>query len=521
MTQPSLERDQGIADLHSLLASMHVPAVFLHNNGRIAQFTPAARDIFPLHATDIGRPIGEIAARFQPDDLLGRMREVLQTSLPYEAHIHQVDSGSWWIMRVQPLPNRTHGAVVTFADITELKRTEAEREQLLAVVRHARHFAEAIVETVREPLLVLTTDLQVQRANQAFYTTFDALPAATEQQALYALGGGRWDVPALRMPLDALRSGGVPFDDVEVAVRLPASGAKTMRLHGRQILQAPGQEPLILLAIEDITDRREAARALQQAHDALEGRVHERTAELEQVNAALEAEIAERTRTEQARQLLLHQLVTAQEEERRRIARELHDQLGQDVTALLLGLKVLQDVAGDAPQLQHSVAQVQALAGQIGRSARTLAVQLRPSALDHLGLQATLAHYIEQWSVQALVAVDFHSTGLEDARLPLAVEITVYRLVQEALTNVLRHAEARGVSVIIHRRADSVQMIVEDDGVGFDTARSQPSRAERRLGLVGMQERVFQLGGTLQIESAPGSGTSLFVHIPLTVEASF
>jgi signal transduction histidine kinase len=289
-----------------------------------------------------------------------------------------------------------------------------------------------------------------------------------------------------------------------------------MLLTARQLEQTPGRAALILLAIEDITERTHAAAALQQAHDALEARVQERTSELADANVALQAEINERELAEQARQLLLRQLVNAQEEERRRIARELHDQMGQDLTVLMLGLKALRDAApGDSP-IHTRVEPLQALATRIGREVRTLALQLRPPALDDLGLVATLANDVEQWSARALVAVDFHTTGLEEQRLPSAIETALYRLAQEALTNVLKHAQATSVSLIIERRTNAVQMIVEDDGVGFDVeVARRTAHTTHRLGMIGMDERVAQLGGTLTIESSPGSGTTVFVRMPL------
>jgi two-component system CheB/CheR fusion protein len=422
-------------------------------------------------------------------------------------------------MRIRPyltLTSIIDGVVITFSDITSLKRAEAEREGLLKAIQHARLFAEQIVETVREPLLVLDANLRVQSANRAFYQTFHTTPAETEQTLLYDLGDGQWDSPQLRTLLSVILSQNTAFEDFEMTHTFLQIGRKTMLLNARQIRQMPDQASLILLAIADVTDRKQAAMAVQQAHDVLETRVRERTHELAEVNAALLAEIGERTRTEQARQQLLQQLVTAQEEERRRIARELHDQMGQDITVLLLDLKALRDTDSGDSAVRDRVEQLQMLAMQIGQHVRTLALQLRPTALDDLGLAVTLANYVEQWSAHALVAVDFQSLGLEGARLPLSVEAALYRLVQEALNNVLKHARATGVSLIVERRASDVHMIVEDDGVGFDVeAALHSAPTKRRLGLVGMHERVAQLGGTLAIEAAPGSGTSVFVRIPL------
>jgi two-component system CheB/CheR fusion protein len=513
------ELDRVNADLANLLASMQIPAIFLHADGSIARFTPAASEVFRLIASDLGRPIADIAPRFRDGELTEAIATVLDTLAPYDKLVRRPASDVWWIMRIQPyrtLANVVDGVVITFADITDLKRAEAEREHLLAAVQQARTYAEQIVETVRAPLLILDARLRVQSANRAFYEMFQGAPAETEQALIYELGAGQWDTPQVRALLGERLDGNTAFADAEVTQTFQGIGSRTLLLTARPLEQAPDRAPLILLALEDITERTQAAAVLQQAHDALEARVRERTRELAEANMALQAEISEHKQAERARQLLLRQLVTAQEEERRRIARELHDQLGQDLTVLMLGLKALRDAAPADSPVHEGVEPMQALAMRIGREVRTLALQLRPTALDDLGLVATLANDVEQWSARVLIAVDFHTIGLEEQRLPPAIETTLYRLAQEALTNVLKHAQAASVSLIIERRTEAVHMIVEDDGAGFDVAAARRSApAERRLGLVGMDERVAQLGGTLTIESAPGSGTTVFVRIPL------
>jgi two-component system CheB/CheR fusion protein len=272
----------------------------------------------------------------------------------------------------------------------------------------------------------------------------------------------------------------------------------------------------VVLTFADITALKRAEVVLQGAHDELERRVVERTAELAVANAALQAQVAERVQSEQARRQLLQQLVTAQEEERRHIARELHDQLAQDLTGLILGLKALQDSAPPGDPSAERIAQLQAAAVGIGREVRNLAVRLRPSVLDDLGLALALSNYVEQWSARANVGVDLHTSGLDGERLPLVVETTLYRLVQEALTNVFKRAQASEVSVIIERNEDEVRLIVEDDGGGFSAPPSSDEPgATPRLGLLGMQERVALLDGTLTVESASDSGTTIFTRLPL------
>jgi PAS domain S-box-containing protein len=216
----------------------------------------------------------------------------------------------------------------------------------------------------------------------------------------------------------------------------------------------------------------------------------------------------------QARARLLSRLATIQEDERRRIARELHDEAGQQLTALSLGLKALRG-RPEAGPLAADLAQLQELAELLGHSAHHLAWKLRPAALDDLGLEKALRDSFERWSDRAGVAVDFHC-ALGAERLPPDLETHLYRITLEALTNVRRHALATHVSVVLERRPDHLLAIIEDDGLGFHPeAMRKAASAEHRLGLFGMQERAALMGGTLQIESSPGQGTSIFVRVPL------
>jgi PAS domain S-box-containing protein len=233
---------------------------------------------------------------------------------------------------------------------------------------------------------------------------------------------------------------------------------------------------------------------------------------------AFVVDITNRKHAEEVRMALLRRLSTAQEEERHRIARELHDQMGQHLTALMLGLKSL-DVTPERMPLHEHLQQLQDLSDEIGREVHRIALELRPTALDDFGLHAALLNYVAEWSDRSEIEVDFHSSGLDKQRLPPQLETTLYRIVQEALTNVIKHAHAKRVSILLEHRRDHVLAIVEDDGEGFDTeAVMDAASAEPRLGLLGMRERVALVGGTLEIETSPGSGTTVFVRIPLLAE---
>jgi signal transduction histidine kinase len=219
----------------------------------------------------------------------------------------------------------------------------------------------------------------------------------------------------------------------------------------------------------------------------------------------------ERAEREQLRSQLLEKVIAAQEEERKRIARELHDDTGQALTSLMVRLKRMNEACA-VPALQPQIEELRQLMAATLDGVHAMSLELRPKALDDLGLDAALQRYVRDWQVHHGVEVDLLVLGLETGRLPPAVETALYRIIQEGLTNVARHAEARRVSVVLERRDNLVRVIVEDDGIGFDTR--QPV-ARDRLGLYGMQERAELLSGHLTIESAPGQGTSVFVEVPV------
>lgn len=221
---------------------------------------------------------------------------------------------------------------------------------------------------------------------------------------------------------------------------------------------------------------------------------------------------------EELRLKLLEKVINAQEDERKRIARELHDETSQSLTSLLLGLSILSDKKTESER-NEQIRQLRGLVQETLQAVHELAWQLRPSVLDKYGLSKALERYLDDYREKYSIDVDLCILGLEGQRLQSEIEISVYRMIQEALTNVARYAKASNVSVIVNRKPGMLSVIIEDDGIGFDAERvlaRDPSKYN--LGIRGMQERAVLLNGALKIESGEGTGTTVFVHLPLPEE---
>ncbi|HKS35899.1 MAG TPA: PAS domain-containing sensor histidine kinase [Verrucomicrobiae bacterium] len=273
-------------------------------------------------------------------------------------------------------------------------------------------------------------------------------------------------------------------------------------------------------AIMEIDARKRAEDALREAHEDLESRVQQRTAELLQTNQALEAEIVQRRQAEESHLRVLRSVVATQEAERGRLARELHNEFSQKLAALGIGLKGLGEELPSPSPLQLRLADLLNVVDGLMRDMHTLVWKLRPPVLDDLGLLDALRRYTRDWMKVSGIPVDFHSRGFGGRVLAPQLEITLYRIAQEALTNVFKHARATRVSVLLEDKRNHVALIIEDDGRGFrmDKLSNDGAGLQDHLGLIDMRERAALAGGTVEIESAPRSGTTIFVRIPLAAQ---
>ncbi|MCK5646622.1 MAG: sensor histidine kinase, partial [Anaerolineales bacterium] len=208
---------------------------------------------------------------------------------------------------------------------------------------------------------------------------------------------------------------------------------------------------------------------------------------------------------------LSQRLIQAQEQERLHLSRELHDESGQLLAALLVQLGLLEREAEQDGQVRKRISELKETTNEIQTNLHQLAVDLRPASLDHLGLVTALEQYVNDFNQQYNIQVEFEAVGMRKERLPNDVETAIFRIVQESLTNVILHAEATHVDVVISRRSRHVAATIEDNGVGFMP--TTPTY-EDHLGLFGMRERVEMLGGRFTIESSPGVGTTVNVEVP-------
>lgn len=262
----------------------------------------------------------------------------------------------------------------------------------------------------------------------------------------------------------------------------------------------------------DITERVRAQEALKRAHNELELRVRDRTAELSSANASLRSEIEQRERVEEQRSQLFIRLVLAQEDERRRIARELHDQLGQQMTALRLTLETLKTLAAERTELLTQVETLQELARQLDQDIAFRVWELTPTLLERVGLAAALTEYAGNWSNRYGIRAEVHMTRPAAALLTPEMQTTMYRFAQEALNNIAKHSRASRVDIVLEHTHEHVSLIVEDNGIGFTPSEVQTTGGG--FGLIGMRERAALAGASFQIESSPGSGTTVILRVP-------
>lgn len=599
MVQRNLEAMRINDDLNNVLNSVGIAILILGRDSRIRRFTPAAARLLNLISGDVGRPISDLKSNLQVPELLKLVNDVLEHLAPIERSITD-EAGRWYQLTVRPYlttDRKVDGTVLTIVDIDAIQKGQ----RLLA---EARDYAEGIVDTVREPLLVLDEHRKVRSANRSFYRKFQVTREEVEGKAFDQLGDPRWVPPVLLTALDRLAATG---DEARLEDTPSRFAGRSMLVSGRPLLRA-NQKPWLLLAFDDLTEQMRSDAAVRRSERALR----------EMLGAASEAiliaagnglityanEMAARTfgyRIEELVGLPIEKLVPedkravhvkdregfqsapvagvmganrevqgrrkdgthfpaevglsvmegeqgpqvvafisdvtarresearisaykknlqemafdaalVEERERRKLAADLHDNIGQTLALAQLRLKAAQaKVEGDAAK---DLAEGISLIGVALTDTRELTFELSPPVLYDLGLPAAVAWLGEQLETQhhlhVTVEADQPFEKVEDETAAL-----LFRAVRELLTNVIKHAKTPQARVALHRVDSTLAVTVEDHGTGFDPARLKNYEAAKGFGLFSVREQMTRLGGTFEATSSPAEGTRIVLQVPL------
>ncbi len=450
----NLELNQLNNDLSNLLGSVNIPIVMLGGDLRIRRFTPVAEKVLNLIPTNVGQPISDIKLSINIPDLEGLILEVVDTVSINEREV-QDREGHWYSMQIRPYKtadNKIDGAVITLVDIDGLKRS-------LEQVKESRDYAQAIVETVREPLVVLDGDLQVKAVNRAFYKTFQVLQEETENKFIYELGEGQWNIPRLRALLEEILLKSTQFQDFEVDYEFPRIGHKAMLLNARRIHQEDNRTQMILLAIEDITERKEAEEQFKESlkeKEVLLKEIYHRVKNNLQVISSLLNLQSQYIRDKQALEIF------KETQNRVKSMALIHEKLYQ---------------SKDLSRID-SAEYIRALADKLFRSYRVNpdAIKLK-SKVDNVPLDVNTA-------------------------IPCGL------IINELVSNSLQHAfpKHRKGEIRIELRSDNdkkITLIVGDNGVGLP--KDLDFRNTKSLGLQLVITLVEQLEGTIELDRSSGT----------------
>ncbi len=489
------------SDLTNLFSGLNIPVVIVNRELRIRRFTPPAEQLFNLIPTDVGRPIGHLRHELNLPNLDQLISEVIDSLEAKELEVTDTQR-RWWLLRIRPYitcENRIDGAVVSVLDINVLKRNADH-------LRIASEYANAIVETIYEPLAVLDEDLVVQRANAAFYQTFRVTHQETYQQPLMQIADGIWDVPELLERLEALRAGTQRMRNWELELEIPAVGRRVFVLNGHRIQWDGEASQMVLLALQDVTARkRELDQSTQLAKEQA---------------ARAEAELANRMKDEFLAML----------------AHELRNPLAPVRNTLHI---LQQRVQGD-PLVHHAL---QLSERQITHMARLLDDLLDVSRITRGQIQlreeiVELRHALEEAveSSRTLIDSRSHRLSVSIPEEPIYLEADKARLEQimcNLLNNAAKYTEPGGkIELRAVREQDEVVIEVRDSGIGmsetvlpkifdlFAQAQRSIDRSQGGLGIgLTLVKRLVELhGGTIKaFSSGQGQGSLFTVRLPVGV----
>ncbi|MBD2677440.1 MULTISPECIES: chemotaxis protein CheB [Nostoc] len=495
----NLESNQVSNDLQNLLSSINIPILMLGGDLRIRRFTPIAGTIFNLIPTDVGRPLSDINHNLNVPDLEEQIFQVINT-LTLKAQEVQDQQGHWYDLRIRPyrtIDNKIDGAVLVLVDIDVLKRTANQ-------LKASRDYAQAIVETVRESLVVLNAELRVVSANLSFYDTFQVIPAQTENRLIFEIGNGQWNIPQLRSLLEEILTNKSQIQDFEVEHNFELIGQKTMRLNGRKMPEIDGTQ-LILLAIEDITQFKqwEAERAHLLTEEQL---------------ARTAAETANRSKDEFL-SMLSHEL-----------RNPLNALLGW--AQLLRSHKLDEETITQGLQAIEHSAKVQAqLIEDLLDISRITSGQLRLD-LELIELSIVVESALNLVSLSAESKnIQIESRLEPSTRKILGDAVRLQQVILNLLSNAIKFTPSGGrIEVLLEYIGEEAQIQVNDTGKGikadflpyvfdrFRQADSSKTRSNPGLGLgLSIVRHVVELhGGVVEAHSpGEGQGATFIVKLPL------
>jgi two-component system CheB/CheR fusion protein len=454
-------------DLNNLLVGVDIPVLVLDAELRVRRFTPVAGTLLNLIPGDVGRPFSNIASNLDVADWKELFSEVTGRGRSIEREMSD-RKGHRYSLRARPYKtgdNRIDGVLVVMLDTDLIYRARDK----------ASEYAQAIVETIHEALVAVDAEFTVLTVNRSYCDLFRVSPQDIEGQPFFGSGPGQCSAGALRARLRDVLLKGAQIEDFELDQDFPENGRRRLVVNARQIYKTQ----TILIAIEDVTERKR-----------LEDAAQEHAQEVQALAASL---------------------LTAQEEERRRVSRDLHDQIGQQLASLAIDIGGL---AADATRPEGANGRLRELQARVVKAsevARHIAHELHPSVLDDLGLVASLRSLCKEFSARAKSTKLKFTGDAMPASLPREAASCLYRVAQESLQNISKHANARHVSAALTLRKGSVVLTIADDGVGFDP---RAVKGRGGLGLVGMEERTRLVHGKLSVAARPGHGTRITIDVP-------
>ncbi len=495
-------------DLIDLLNITPAAVLIVDAELKIRLANAEAESRLSISPSDVGRSIHQVFGPMPSDQIETCVQDAVRGACSQEIEMEDAN-GRHQLVQVKPfrgVRSWPECAVLVFQDIHELRSAQSDAER-------AHTLARSIVGTVPTPLVVLHEDLRVKLVNDAFHHHFGTQPADLEEQLFLELQENRFDLDGVRDALTRILEEQTALESFEFEEERD-TGKNHVSITVRLI--KPATDKMLLIALNDITARKEAEQILRREQEQLQRKITERDAELERTKQEAQVALQEsRTEILRSREELRHltaSLLHAQDEERRRVSRELHDDLSQRVAKLQFEIEVLEQKVpfSNIEDAREKLRTVRDEAASLAEDLRKVAHQLHPSVLDHLGLAVALRSFINEFKRSTQIAVEL-STDSIPKELPPEIASCAYRITQEALRNVAKHSRAVLAEVVVRNDENSLLLLIRDEGAGFNLS---SARAKGGIGLVGMEERVRLVGGTVIIETAEDCGTSVRVRLP-------